>query len=82
MSIPGTIARKLQELREGHSCKIGMNEPVQVSEGTLYAPFFDAPDGEAPDSSIPLFIMQPSGSVREVYGPSDEWFALLDQIPE
>lgn len=81
-SMPRAISDKLRELRNEHSCKIGMNGPVQVDGGVLYVPFYDVEDGNAPDEPLPLIVLGGSGSMREVYGPSDEWFRLIDQIPD
>lgn len=81
-NMPKTISNRLRELRSEHSCKIGMNKPVQVDGGVLYVPFYDVDDGSAPDEPLPLIVMASNGSTREVYGPSDEWFSLIDQIPD
>lgn len=82
MTLPSAIAAKLKELRESAPCKVAMNDPVRVNEGTLYVPFYDADGDNAPDACMPLLLMTPNGLVREVYGPSNEWLALVEQIPE
>ena len=55
---------------------------MRVNEGTLYVPFYDAEGDDVPDACMPLLLMAPNGSVREVCGPSGEWLALIEQIPE
>lgn len=82
MTLPSAIAAKLRKLRESAPCKVAMNDPVRVNEGTLYVPFYDAEGDDIPDACMPLLLMAPNGSVREVCGPSGEWLALIEQIPE
>ena len=81
-SMPDIVSSRLRELRREHSCKIGMNEPTRVGGGTLYVPFYDVKDGSAPDDPLPLLLLGDGGTMREVYGPSEEWFGLIDQIPD
>lgn len=81
MSVPRVIEQRVERLGGAYPCKIGLNDPVRVSEGTLYVPFFDTADGSAPDAPLPLLLMSQTGAVREVYGPSAEWLSLVSQIP-
>lgn len=66
--VPGIISDRLRELRGEHSCKIGMNEPTRVVDGTLYVPYYDTKDGNAPDEPLPILLIGTDGSFAEVYG--------------
>lgn len=82
MNIPNVIRKKMQWILDSHPGKIGVDGPFAVDDGTLYVPFFDTPENEVPDITLPFYLLRSDGIAREIIGPSDEWFALVDQIPE